>query len=245
MRIPQTDKLEFHRSWMYAFFVHLWSDHFKRDVDSMSPQEYQVRHTVRDVFLKGEWWEVYDVLEFAINSPNNANRESLDTAVAQILNEEMAGFRLINGQFIEITDESEIAAIEEALETSGRDKFLPARAHLFSALQHLSNRRSPDYRNSIKESISAVEAIAQILSGNSQAELSDALKLLEKGAPLHGAFRKALLSLYGYTSDADGIRHALTEEPNLDAADAKFMLVTCSAFVVYLIQKGVLARGAT
>ena len=47
----------------------------------------------------------------------------------------------------------------------------------------------------------------------------------------------ALKSLYGYTSDAEGIRHALSDVPTLDAADAKFMLVTCAAFMTYLIQK--------
>ena len=40
-----------------------------------------------------------------------------------------------------------------------------------------------------------------------------------------------------YTSDADGIRHALSEEANLDLADAKFMHVVCAAFVVLLIQR--------
>lgn len=48
---------------------------------------------------------------------------------------------------------------------------------------------------------------------------------------LNGAFQK----LYGYTSDAGGIiRHALLEEDSLDFKDAKFMLVSCSAFVTYL-----------
>jgi hypothetical protein len=43
--------------------------------------------------------------------------------------------------------------------------------------------------------------------------------------------------MYGYTSDAEGIRHALLEEPTLEQADAIFMLVTCSAFVNYLRAK--------
>ncbi len=38
-------------------------------------------------------------------------------------------------------------------------------------------------------------------------------------------------TLYGYTSDADGIRHALMDLPTLTFDDAKFFLVVCSAFV--------------
>jgi len=95
---------------------------------------------------------------------------------------------------------------------------------------------APDYRNSVKESISAVEGVTRILSGDQDATLWKALKIIEGNSPLHGALRKALEALYGYTSDADGIRHALSEgEEPVDPSTAKFMLVVCSAFVVYLI----------
>jgi hypothetical protein len=98
-----------------------------------------------------------------------------------------------------------------------------------------SDRKSPDYRNSVKESISAVEAICKIITGDEKATLGQALKKLEdKGLHLHAALRNAFSSLYGYTNDAEGIRHALLEEPTLDFDDAKFMLVSCSAFVNYL-----------
>ena len=62
-------------------------------------------------------------------------------------------------------------------------------------------------------------------------------KLEDCGIKLHSAFRGALEKMYGYTSDARGIRHALREEPTLDSDDARFMLVSCSAFVNYLKTK--------
>ena len=42
-------------------------------------------------------------------------------------------------------------------------------------------------------------------------------------------------AMYGYTSDADGIRHAMTEASDLTYSDAKYMLVTCTAFVNYVV----------
>jgi hypothetical protein len=152
------------------------------------------------------------------------------------LDEEKAGFRLVAGRFIEITDPREVAAIDAAVAAS-KDRFIPVRTHLDAAVRLYSDRHAPDYRNSIKESISAVEAVAQVLTGDPKAELGKALALLEKRAPIHGAFASALKSLYGYSSDAEGIRHALSGEPTLDGADAKFMLVACAAFVTYAIQK--------
>lgn len=149
----------------------------------------------------------------------------------------MAGFTLMSDEFVEVTDEAEIQAIEDAFELAV-DRFSPAREHLDAALRLLSHRTEPDYRNSVKESISAVEAVTQVLSGDPKAELGKALKILERSAPLPGGLRSALESLYGYTSDADGIRHALSEDDSqVDAPTAKFMLVVCSAFVVYLIHR--------
>jgi len=109
------------------------------------------------------------------------------------------------------------------------------KSHLEQALLHLKDRDSPDYRNSIKESISAVEALCRRLDGDQHAKLGAALSALEKRSVMHPALKSAFSSLYGYTSDSNGIRHALLEESTLTNADARFMLVSCSAFINYVI----------
>lgn len=102
----------------------------------------------------------------------------------------------------------------------------------------LSDKENPNYRNSIKESISAVEAICKNLTGNKRATLNTALKKLdENGIVLHGAFQKSISELYGYTSDAGGIRHCLMNDYDADFADAKYMLMVCSAFCSFLLEK--------
>ena len=115
----------------------------------------------------------------------------------------------------------------------------PVRTHLENSLKLLSDRKSPDYRNSIKESISAVEAICRLIAKDKNATLGQALKVVENKVGLHGALKASFSSLYGYTSSAKGIRHALglLEEPSLSFEDSKFMLVSCSAFINYLISK--------
>jgi hypothetical protein len=108
--------------------------------------------------------------------------------------------------------------------------------HLESALALMSNREKPDFRNSIKESVSAVESLSKHFSKDQSASLGSVLKELEKTKTLHPALRTAFSALYGYTSDAQGIRHALLDEPTLTKADAQFMLICCSAFVNFVIQ---------
>lgn len=40
-----------------------------------------------------------------------------------------------------------------------------------------------------------------------------------------------------YTTDADGIRHGMMDVGDLTVVDARFALVTCSAFCSYLLAK--------
>lgn len=113
--------------------------------------------------------------------------------------------------------------------------------HINKAFALYSDRKKPDYENSIKESISAVESLCCIITGatGSQATLGSTLKKLEKdgGVVIHGAMKTAFEKLYGYTSDSDGIRHGGIDFTNAPAEDAKYMLVSCSAFINYLIEK--------
>ncbi|MGN8107420.1 hypothetical protein ACTJLB_05440 [Paraburkholderia sp. 22098] len=76
--------------------------------------------------------------------------------------------------------------------------------------------------------------MAKIISGKDKAELGEALGALEKTGKLHGALRKGYTALYGYTSDANGIRHALMDEQNLTSDEAKYFLIACTGFVNYL-----------
>ena len=61
--------------------------------------------------------------------------------------------------------------------------------------------------------------------------------MLKDDKLLHENYRIALKNLYWFASDDQGIRHGPKSIPTLDYEDAKFILVTCSAFINYLTQK--------
>ena len=61
-------------------------------------------------------------------------------------------------------------------------------------------------------------------------------KLEENGVMIHSGLKSAFNTLYGYTSDANGIRHAGDIGGKSSTfEEAKFMLVSCCAFINYLI----------
>jgi hypothetical protein len=222
----------------YEFLAVLWRDFFKEPIDSIpsvggySGTSYRrAWDRIREQFFKDEWHFVYDFLEFCMRFRYAG--EKLAWLVSRVLEQELAAYCIVDGQFVQITDALEISALETALASNG-NIFAGATRHISTALAMLSNRNSPDYRNCIKESISAVEAAAKIVSGKEKADLKEALAILEKSGKLHGALQKSYTFLYAYTSDAQGIRHALMDEPNLTAADAKYFLLVCTSFVNYL-----------
>ncbi|RGE09680.1 hypothetical protein DXC33_12480 [Clostridiaceae bacterium TF01-6] len=154
--------------------------------------------------------------------------------INEVFEREFVGYRFIDRYIVPISDRNEIQAINDSLKNPYED----VREHIKKANKLLADRDNPDYENSIKESISAVEAMCKILTGSTgnDATLGKMLKNLEdKGIKIHSAMKNAFNSLYGYTSDAKGIRHAgdLGGEKST-FADAKFMLVACSAFINYL-----------
>lgn len=211
----------------------LWFHYFNRDLDLLpnfhDPYERKkgAYGVLKGYFFSCQWHEVYDLLETIANDQSKLISDESHKWINDTLEEHNAAYRFVGKEIAEITDKNEIQAIEAALATADT----PVRTHLDAALRMLSDKEAPDYRNSVKESISAVESACRLVTGNSSATLGDALKRVQN---LHPAMSRAFSQLYGYTSDASGIRHSLTDEAAISYADAKFMLVTCSAFVSYL-----------
>ena len=146
---------------------------------------------------------------------------------------ECVGYRFIDNIITDIIDDEEIKEIENAINS----KYSAPKECIKKALNHLYDRENPDYPNSVKESISAIESICNIILNTHNSTLGDALnKLEDNGIVIHSAMKKAFSSLFGYTSDKSGIRHNVGIDANTTFEEAKFMLVSCSAFLNYLIE---------
>jgi hypothetical protein len=214
------------------FWSRLWTNFFKEKYISTGLEE-----KITEKYWRLKWYEVYDFIEFTLNDTDilrqGTETYNLIVRYNSILQEERSAYRIMGGKFVPITSDQEIAEIEEALQNTNQFT-----QHLDRALELLTDKKSPDYRNSIKESISAVEGICQLIAGDQKATLGDTLRHLDsKISNMHPAIKEAFSKLYGYTSDAQGIRHALLGKSNLDVEDARFMLIACSAFINYLLIK--------
>jgi len=147
-----------------------------------------------------------------------------------------APVRFVNYELCPLTNETEIAEVERA--ASGGGVFGPAHEHIAQAISHFSQTPEPAYEDSIKQSISAVESVLRIATGDEKGKMGALLKSFESAhGDLHPSLRAAIDKLYGYASDEEGIRHGATKPSTVGDAEARCMLVMCSALVNFLIQK--------
>ena len=236
----------------YALFRYLWKYYFKKPIDDLpinrGPSSYgyndrKMLDYVKSYIISESSFE--DLMAFleAFNSYNIKRiGEHCDfkNRMNVIFKRENVLWRFVENKISRFTNELEIRSIEEAMKTP----FDNINKHIETALEHYSDKTNPDYRNSIKESISAVEAICKLIVNDPNTTLGRALNYIENNIPnfdLHPDLKEAFKKLYHYTSDSDGIRHSLKDKANVTYNDAKYFLVICSAFVNYLL---VLANGA-
>lgn len=210
----------------------LWVDFFKFPLDRLSNNWVVVKKRLREHFFKEPWFWVYDFIEFvAQHYYDRGVSENFRVTANGFLEREKSGWRFVEEFIVQITDQTEIGEIESAM--SGKEQSVSD--HLHAALNLLSDRNDPDYPNSIKESISAVESLVKSTLGTEKGTLGGLLSELDRRTPLHPAYKSALSSLYGYTSDEGGIRHGKSDtDRQVTFEEAKFMLVVCSAFINYV-----------
>jgi len=216
----------------------LWFNYFKKPIDIQPPMYHtnnrdSFYNLLRSVVMGDNWNEVFDLIEFVLANLPEYITGDLCTEINRVFAQENSSYRLVGGQFVEITNDSEIAEVDAAAQT-GLDG---VSAHIAAAVKFLSDRKNPNYRNSVKESISAVESLFKVLTKNESATLSDGLKEMKKTNEIHPSLLLGFEKIYAYTSDQGGIRHAIFDTDKTSHSDAKFMLVSCSAFINYVVGK--------
>jgi len=190
----------------------------------------EVTRSVRDIIGTGSWSQVLGWLEFVLKHP--ARPEDFAAHVNDAMTHCRLAYRVFDAHVIcPIGSDAERQTIKQAFADLTATEFGGAGAHLRKAAEGLT---AGQYADSVRESIHAVESVARVLEPNANL-LSTALAKLEKSATIHPAMKSGFNSLYGYTSDEKGVRHAMLEADQ--PAVALFMIGACAAFVSYMINK--------
>lgn len=221
-------------------------DFFGRPIDEIGWETNRFINNLKVNFPRQNWAAFYDLVQFLADfskstepgEPYSQVRMHAEYFIAEankILEVEKSAYRFIGGELVEITSEVEIHEIETAV--ASQMPFDASKEHLTAALQLFGKRDNPDFRNSIKEAISAVESALSHINGEKSKSLVDAIAKAEKnGIIFPPALKEGIKKIYGWTSDENGVRHALFDvDTQVGDAEARFMIVMCSSLVNFLV----------
>lgn len=204
------------------------------------PNLLDCRYFLRQIIVDKSYHEILTLVEFFLRRANSdfdfdlihQLREAFDKCQIAYFIQDINELPTIVPR---ITKESGDAA-QESIETIDRAGMAGASTHLRQAAEHINAGRFSD---SIADSIHAVESVARTINPKAKT-LGPALDSLQKDGLLkHSALKEAFSKLYGYTSDEQGIRHALLDKPSpdVDLDEAMFMFGACASFAAYLVNK--------
>ena len=205
----------------------------------VSPSPQMSKNFFKDFLINRQWYEVLTMIEFVLRHQDcpGTLRQGLinafnETPISYFVDESGEHPTI----FPQITRESGDAT-RKAIQVIQDNDMDGAATHLREAAEHIN---AGQYADSIADSIHAVESVARVIDPKANKTLGAALDSLEKAGTLkHPALKEALKKLYGYTSDEEGIRHALVFKNTADVGldEAVFMFGACASFAAYLAQK--------
>ena len=216
--------------------TYYWTKFLRKDLDQFTDYAGSIWF-LKGVLTKGQFWESLDFIEMVAQERLLSSRTArFLESMNSVFEDHLVGYRIVGEQVVALDNRTEVEAVGEALEAVSTEPLSGVRHGLENAIRLFSDRRKPDFPNSVKESISAVEGMVRHITGKTK--FSDGLaELQKKGVEVPTEIRRAWGTLYGWASQEDGVRHAATALPTVDRPAARFMLVACSAFVTYLVDK--------
>lgn len=210
--------------------IRWWVTELHRNVDEF-PSPEKITSVVKSKVTSTDYVEVFGFIQFLIRQPDCPLQ--LGKAISIALIRSKAAYRVTEKTVFPISSEEEADAISRAMTIAASFNAKGPSAHLTNAATELTNG---NWAASIRESIHSVEAAAKVLEPTAST-LGPALAKLEISISLNPALKKAFSTLYGFSSDEKGVRHALVfdEKADVGEREAMFMFGACAAFVSYLI----------
>ena len=206
-------------------------------LDEWDPEFRKIRRNLRGYIEAQPFNKVFDLIQFVLRHPQCPPGFIRQMKVT--FAECRLAYTIDDGPpptIVPAVTPEEGAAVVESLQTLRQAGLDGSTAHLRNASAYIN---AGDWAGSVRESIHAVESVARQLDNKASRTLEPALKSIERRGALHPALKKAFSELYGYTSDEQGIRHALLDRTDAGVGqdEAVFMLGACASFASYLWRK--------
>ncbi len=201
------------------------------DLDDFSEESEWMLEFSKNQVYRMSYIKTWNFIDFVISS--NQCPKDYYNEITMALERTQAAYRVTEKQIVPVGSDENAKAILDAFKITDEHSAKGPSKHLRLAARELTEGK---WASSVRESIHAIESAAKILEPNANT-LGPALSKLEERCIISSTQRKAFGALYGYSSDTEGVRHALTfnDVANVTERDAMFMFGACAAFASYLL----------
>ena len=220
---------------------HVWYDNLP--VDEWRTDFERVCRDLRDEVETVPFNKVFDLLQFVLRHPKCPS--GFASAMEEVFAHCRLAYKVDEGEpqtIVPSVTEEEGNAFVESLNTLRAVGLRGSAEHLRKASECINEN---DWAGSIRESIHAVESVARQIAPEKTDTLTQALNSIDGRTSLHSNLKDGFKALYWYTSDEQGVRHALLdrEEASVGMDEAVFMLGACASFASYLWRKHQVGEG--
>ena len=196
---------------------------------------------IPQTLLRCTWWLFYDILEQVARRVEQQWKglatDDFNSGINVILAREGIQWKLAGDRVIRVLEPQVAGQVIEVRVLLTDPKFKGPDEKFAKAVGFLSQRPQPDEENCIKDAVGALEAVANIVSGTSGIQLNSLLDREPLRSSVHPTIRQAVKMIYAYRGAAPGVGHAQVGPATVTVAEAKWVLTTSAASILYLASK--------
>lgn len=223
--------------------------------DSSIPSQKQAKADAKSALDVLSWDKVYDFCErlhshvatavghhwndeFQEQTPKTVVQAFITGELQRLFAEEGLAFEFAEGLVRRRGRKHTVEITTKAQVVLGDPRLGNARRHYDKAMQFFRHPSKPDFENTAKEAVCAVEAAGKALFPEAKvATLGDLVKWLtltsDVGMPK--ALGQTISGVYGYRSGGDGVGHGGSAGGEATAEVAEYVLAICASQIIYLV----------
>ena len=207
--------------------------------------------------LKGiDWAKVYDFCErlyghlphelgyedqygnYEVQVPRGDMQIYIAAELQRLFLEEGLAYEFVEGMVRRRGRKHTVELVTKSQVVLGDPQLISARKHFDKALQFFRHPSNPDYENSVKEAVCAVEAAGKLLFPVARAAtLGDLVKWLgsTKDVSVPKAICQTITGVYAFRSGGDGVGHGGASGGKATLEVTEYILAVCASQIIYLV----------
>jgi len=175
--------------------------------------------------------------DYQITTPRSEVQKFIAEELQRLFEEEGLAFEFADG-FVRRGRKHTVDLTTRAQVVLGDSGLANARMHYDKALKFFRNPSMPDYENTVKEAVCAVEAAGKVLFPGAKAPtLGDLAKWFTytKDVSVPKALAQTITGIYAYRSGGDGVGHGGSVGGIATAEVAEYVLAVCASQIIYFV----------